>query len=450
MANYLCTKKSYFVGQKAHISLHLHAYIRICAKPIDTNLEIYKTMKKQLLLSLSLMIFLPHYSLCDLQISQQQTEPPTEEAYVTKKHEFHTNGAQALNQAGEYYQNRAIATKPVGPFGLFTREAIGGVILTYAGLLVFFTVLGKILGGNSPDRDFVPTRSFDPRIPQERIDDIAGKQPADFERVMDMLKNPSAYTRIGAKMPRSILLYGVPGTGKTVRARAVAGELNACFFEVSASSFMTAYQGSGSNNVEALFKKARAACQPPPITPPSSNGWFSWFKQEEVQIPEIEVVEPQQIKCVIFIDEIDAIGQHRSSMDPDRASQNPLYQLLIEMERPENEHIMVVAATNYKENLDDAFIRRFNAVIEIPLPDAQDLKEIFNLYVIKNAYPMSYEVHVDFHALSAAKFSGDDIKKSLETAAQMAGAQKKETLEQEHIDKALVELFNNKKKGRNR
>ncbi|MBS4534600.1 ATP-dependent metallopeptidase FtsH/Yme1/Tma family protein [Clostridium sp. D2Q-14] len=243
-----------------------------------------------------------------------------------------------------------------------------------------------------------------------KFDDVAGNEEAK-ERLMelvDFLKNPEKYEKYGARIPRGVLLYGAPGTGKTLLAKALAGEANVDFKAISGSDFVQVYAGVGASRVRNLFKNAR-----------------------------------KEGKCVIFIDEIDALGKKRrdigtSSDESDRT----LNALLTEMSGfSENQGIIVVAATNRIDTLDDALLRpgRFDRQIEIGLPDVNARKKILD-YHSKNK-PIDIGVDLEKLAYETVYFSGAKLENLLNESAMIAAKDNNNTITSEHIDKAFYQVI---------
>lgn len=238
------------------------------------------------------------------------------------------------------------------------------------------------------------------------FDDVAGNEEAK-ESVMDIidfLKNPDKYKNYDARMPKGIILYGEPGTGKTLIAKAVAGEAKVPFFAMSGSDFIQVYVGVGASRIRQLFKKARG------------HG-----------------------KAVIFIDEIDAIGKKRSnsaSGGSDERDQT-LNALLTEMSGfNEKEGIIVMAATNRLDILDSALLRpgRFDRHIEINLPDVLAREKILNLYLKKK--PLG-DVNLHELAKKTAYFSGAKLENLVNEAAILACKDNSDKILEDHFDKAF-------------
>lgn len=282
------------------------------------------------------------------------------------------------------------------------------------GLLVFFWFLmfrgvGKSGMGSSVfhfgkstaklmDKDTKSTITFK---------DVAGLREAksEVEEIVDFLKNPETYTKLGAKIPKGVMLVGPTGTGKTLMAKAVAGEANVPFFSLSGSEFVEMFVGVGASRVRDLFKQAK-----------------------------------EKAPSIIFIDEIDAVGRARSKVNSFQSNderENTLNQLLTELDGfGTNTGVIVLAATNRADILDKALLRpgRFDRHIYLELPNKQERIEIFQVHLkpIKKAK----DVDVELLASLSPGFSGADIANICNEAALIAARKKKEDVEQEDFMEA--------------
>lgn len=229
------------------------------------------------------------------------------------------------------------------------------------------------------------------------FDDVAGLDEAELEvkEIVDFLKNPGTFTRLGAKIPKGVMLVGPPGTGKTLLARAVAGEAQVPFFTISGSEFVEMFVGVGASRVRDLFKNAK-----------------------------------EKAPCIIFIDEIDAIGRSRSRnaffTGSNDERESTLNQLLTEMDGFEtNAGVIVLAATNRADMLDPALLRpgRFDRHIYLELPNLKEREAIFTVHM----RPLVLDKTVDKHFLAAQTpgFSGADIANICNEAALIAARGKK-------------------------
>lgn len=250
--------------------------------------------------------------------------------------------------------------------------------------------------------------------------DVAGLAEAkqEVEEVVSFLKQPAKYTRLGGKIPKGVLLVGPPGTGKTLMARAMAGEANVPFFSLSGSDFVEMFVGVGASRVRDLFKQAKA-----------------------------------KAPCIVFIDEIDAIGRARGknlNMGGNDERENTLNQLLTEMDGFEtNSGVIIVAATNRVDILDSALLRagRFDRQINVDLPELNDRKEIFAVH-LKNLRK-SDDVDIDFLAKQTPGFSGADIANVANEAALIAARKDHDSVDKQDfldaIDRIIGGLENRSK-----
>ena len=221
--------------------------------------------------------------------------------------------------------------------------------------------------------------------------DVAGLAEAkqEVEEIVDFLKSPEKFTRLGGKIPKGALLVGPPGTGKTLLAKAVAGEANVPFFSMSGSDFVEMFVGVGASRVRDLFKQAK-----------------------------------EKAPCIVFIDEIDAIGRARGrnpNMGSNDERENTLNQLLTEMDGFDtNTGVIILAATNRADILDRALMRagRFDRQIHVELPDLNERAEIFNVHL--RPLKLSKDLKVDFLAKQTPGFSGADIANVCNEAALIA------------------------------
>lgn len=236
--------------------------------------------------------------------------------------------------------------------------------------------------------------------------DVAGLAEAkqEVEEVVEFLKNPAKFTKLGGKIPKGALLVGPPGTGKTLLAKAVAGEASVPFFSMSGSDFVEMFVGVGASRVRDLFKQAK-----------------------------------EKAPCIIFIDEIDAIGRSRGK-NPNFGSnderENTLNQLLTEMDGFDtNSGVIILAATNRADVLDRALMRagRFDRQIHVELPDLKERGEIFKVHL--RPLKLNEDVKVDFLAKQTPGFSGADIANVCNEAALIAARKNRETVtKQDFLD----------------
>ncbi len=252
---------------------------------------------------------------------------------------------------------------------------------------------------------------YDPDVSQDKITfkDVAGldEEKAEMMEIVEFLKNPEKYSKMGAKTPRGVLLCGKPGTGKTLIAKAIAGEANVPFISMSGSEFVEMFAGLGASRVRKLFERAKK------ISP-----------------------------CIIFIDEIDAIGSRRaSSSGADSENNQTLNQLLVEMDGFDSDQsIIVIAATNRPEMLDEALLRpgRFDRTINIALPDIKGREEILKIHS-KNK---KIADDVDFKSIAGdtAGFTGAELENILNEAAIIATNKNHDAINNNDIEDAVKKV----------
>ncbi len=276
------------------------------------------------------------------------------------------------------------------------------------GLMVFL-VLRQIKGINSKSMEFTKNRA---RVAESKVrfDKVAGadEEKAELEEIIQFLKDPDKFTRIGARIPKGVLLVGPPGTGKTLLAKAVAGEADVPFFSISGSDFMELYVGVGASRVRDLFETAKKA-------------------------------KP----CIVFIDEIDAVGRQRGTGlgGGNDEREQTLNQLLVQMDGFEtNEGIIVMAATNRADILDPALTRpgRFDRQIYISSPDVKGREEILRVHA--EGKPLGKDVKLKEIARVTSGFTGADLENLLNEAAILAARQNHSKISMEDVNNAIVKV----------
>ena len=280
--------------------------------------------------------------------------------------------------------------------------------------LVIVLILGvwmmNRMGGNNANAkafDFGKSRARLETKSKVRFNDVAGcdEEKAEMEEIISYLKSPAKYKRMGARIPKGILLCGHPGTGKTLLAKAVAGEANVPFYSISGSDFVEMFVGVGASRVRDMFKKAQATAP-----------------------------------CIIFIDEIDAVGRQRGAGfggGHDEREQT-LNQLLVEMDGMEdNSGIVVIAATNRPDVLDPALLRagRFDRQITVSLPDRKGREAILNVHARNKR--MAPDVDLGALAKRTPGFSGADLENVLNEAAILAVRDNKDEIAMTEVDEAI-------------
>ena len=340
----------------------------------------------------------------DLKITLKNEDKPTEHSYITggvgtliKENVLNKDAQQTLDDTppsttGETLWNLAIIVVPV---------------VLIAGF--FMVMMRQAQGQNNQALGFGKSKAKLYGIDKEKVlfDDIAGNDNAkqDLEEVVDFLKHPKKYQEVGAKIPKGVLLVGSPGTGKTMLARAVAGEANVPFFSISGSEFVEMFVGVGASRVRDLFAKAK-----------------------------------KNAPAIIFIDEIDAVGRRRGSGmggGHDEREQT-LNQILVEMDGFETgTNVIVLAATNRADVLDPALLRpgRFDRRTNIMLPERKDREAILKVH-FKNK-PTDSSVKLDKLAAKTAGSSGADLANIANEAAIIAARDNRKKI----TDKDITEAF---------
>lgn len=297
----------------------------------------------------------------------------------------------------------------------FFEDALGWLLPIFIIVLIWVFIMRRMSGGGGPAGQMFnfgksQAKEFDKdKKVKVSFKDVAGLEGAkeEVEEVVNMMKKPERYQKIGAKMPKGILLTGPPGTGKTLIAKAMAGEADVPFFSISGSDFLEMFVGVGSSRVRDLFKKARA-----------------------------------KAPAIIFIDEIEAIGKARgksqSGSQANDERENTLNQLLVEMDGFSSEEpVIVLAATNRPDLLDKALVRpgRFDRQISIDLPDINGRIAIFNIHLKK--IKLGDDISVKVLAQQTPGFSGADIANVCNEAALIAARREKTTVAMEDFNAAV-------------
>lgn len=283
------------------------------------------------------------------------------------------------------------------------------ILLLIIGIIMISYIMRQFKGISRNNLDFVKNRAR--IIPSKvKFDKVAGaeEEKAQLEEIIEFLKNPDKFTKIGARIPKGVLLVGPPGTGKTLLAKAVAGEANVPFFTISGSDFMELYVGVGASRVRDLFENAKKA-------------------------------KP----CIVFIDEIDAVGRQRGTGlgGGNDEREQTLNQLLVQMDGFEqNEGIIVMAATNRADILDPALTRpgRFDRQIYIGKPDVKGREEILRVH--SENKPLASDVDLKDIAKVTIGFTGADLENLMNEAAIRAARFNRTQIVMEDINKSIVKV----------
>lgn len=287
----------------------------------------------------------------------------------------------------------------------FGGKSTQGGQLGYGLLLVALVLMGMLLMRRQKAGSFAGSSSHirESAIPATRFEDIAANDEAleSLRNLVSFIRSPEQYSRFGARIPRGVLLYGMPGTGKTLMARALAGEAGVPFFAVNGADFVEMYVGVGASRIRSLFQKARKAG-----------------------------------RAVIFFDEIDAIGKKRNNQSDER--EQTLNALLSEMSGfQDNDGVVVLAATNRIDTLDEALLRagRFDRHIEVPLPGLRERMKILEVHARNK--PLSEDVSLRDLAAQTALFSGAKLEGVLNEAAINAAKRDGDSISPEDVNRAV-------------
>ncbi len=285
-------------------------------------------------------------------------------------------------------------------------------LILYAALFgIFMVVLRKSAGAQGQALNFGKTKANQVRDIKVRFNDVAGaeEEKQELQEIVDFLKHPKKYTDIGARIPRGVLLVGPPGTGKTLFAKAVAGEANVPFFSISGSDFVEMFVGVGASRVRDLFEQAQ-----------------------------------KNMPCIIFIDEIDAVGRQRGAGlgGGNDEREQTLNQLLVQMDGFEaSSSIIVMAATNRADILDPALMRpgRFDRQIYVNVPDVKGREEIFKVH--SRNKPLASDINFKSLARLTPGFTGADIENILNESAILAARADRKIITMKDISEAVNKVM---------
>jgi len=274
-------------------------------------------------------------------------------------------------------------------------------------------------GSRPPTPSESPSKFFEPEQSDVKFDDIAGNEEAkeELEQIVDFLKSNKKYKKMGANLPKGAILYGPSGTGKTMFAKAIAGESGVPFMYVSGSEFVEMYVGVGAARVRDMFAKAREASP-----------------------------------CVVFIDEIDAVGKKRSNSDKNSERDQTLNQILVEMDgfNSLGSDVIVIGATNRLETLDDALLRpgRFDKHVSVDLPDREGRFKILDLS-LKKLPLLEDNINVERLSKKTVGFSGADLVNVVNESALLAVKDDLKKIDQDCLERAIEKVaYGSEKKSR--
>ena len=281
--------------------------------------------------------------------------------------------------------------------------------LLFIGILLFFMRQMQVGGGKALSFGKSKAKILTKEVHQVTFENVAGIEEAknELEEIIAFLRDPKKFTKLGGRIPKGVLLIGAPGTGKTLLARAIAGEADVPFFSISGSDFVEMFVGVGASRVRDLFLQGK-----------------------------------RNAPCIIFIDEIDAVGRHRGAGlggGHDEREQT-LNQLLVEMDGFEsNEGVILIAATNRPDVLDPALLRpgRFDRQVVVPIPDVKGREEILKVHSQKT--PLAEDVRLALLARGTPGFTGADLENLVNEAALLAAR-----LEKDHVEMADFEQAKDK------
>ena len=331
----------------------------------------------------------------------KQVNIPSLDSFVTYAEQYIKNGNLSLEEESESIWITVLSL--ITPFGL---------LIVF--LIFWFLMMnpGNNQGGNKT-MTFGKSRARMINSAEKNkitFDDVAGvdEEKEELEEIVEFLKNPKKYTDMGARIPKGVLLVGQPGTGKTLLAKAVAGEAGVPFFIISGSDFVEMFVGVGASRVRDLFEQAK-----------------------------------RNAPCIIFIDEIDAVGRQRGAGlggGHDEREQT-LNQLLVEMDGfSANEGVIVLAATNRPDVLDKALLRagRFDRQIVVGAPDVKAREQILEVHSKKKR--LSDDVDLRIIAKNTSGFAGADLENVLNEAALLAARRNKQEIGMQEIEDAMVKV----------
>jgi len=330
-----------------------------------------------------------------------------------KKATVHYPADQSVPQIEKALESQHLSFDSKGT-GNWSWVAFLTSLLPFVLLFGFWIFLmNQVQGGGSKVMSFGKSRAkrMAPDSPKIGFKDVAGVDEAveELQEIKEFLENPKKFQALGARIPKGVLLYGPPGTGKTLLARAVAGEAGVPFFSISGSDFVEMFVGVGASRVRDLFEQAKQAAP-----------------------------------CIVFMDEIDAVGRHRGAGlggGHDEREQT-LNQLLVEMDGFElKDNIILIAATNRPDILDPALLRpgRFDRQIVVDRPDRIGRRKILEVHA--KGKPIAPEIDLDTLAAGTPGFTGADLANLVNEAALLSARRGKKTIEQEELEEGIMRVI---------
>ena len=325
--------------------------------------------------------------------------------YIPQSEEFISKITAAKEGTGSF-KLTIINDPEASSWLLVIANVVPYIIL--GGLVIW--VFTKQLGGGNKSMDFGKSRAKLVEESKATFKDVAGltEEKEEVQELIDFLKNPKKFTSMGARIPKGVLLVGHPGTGKTLLAKAVAGEAGVPFFIISGSDFVEMFVGVGASRVRDLFNEAK-----------------------------------KNAPCIVFIDEIDAVGRQRGAGlggGHDEREQT-LNQLLVEMDGfSANEGVIVLAATNRPDVLDKALLRpgRFDRQIVVSSPDVKAREEILEVHSRKKK--LGEDVDLKIIAKNTAGFSGADLENVMNEASLLAARRNKQEINMQEVEDAMIKV----------
>jgi cell division protease FtsH len=341
-------------------------------------------------------------------VTDTSLNPPLNDANVTIH--YATDQSEYAIEKAMKDNNVTFNSKGIGssPWWSILSSLLPFVLLF--GFWIF--LMNQVQGGGSKVMSFGKSRAkrMTPDAPKIGFKDVAGVDEAveELQEIKEFLENPKKFQALGARIPKGVLLYGPPGTGKTLLARAVAGEAGVPFFSISGSDFVEMFVGVGASRVRDLFEQAKQASP-----------------------------------CIVFMDEIDAVGRHRGAGlggGHDEREQT-LNQLLVEMDGFEmKDNIILIAATNRPDILDPALLRpgRFDRQIVVDRPDRVGRQRILEVHT--KGKPLAPEIDLSTLAAGTPGFTGADLSNLVNEAALLAARRGKKIIEQDELEEGIMRV----------